>query len=409
MEDLLYKLFNTHIPKCDEIDFDRVSEYRKHFEKLVEDYFSEMKEHLKSLSVNKSTSEIIKYISKEKNEILKVKEKIREKELEQNSKPLTVEEYQTLFGLNKEDAIMSLCYDKIHEIQFDIINKSYLKLMALHREYSNDLLFELKRFDIDFFGYNDIPWGDVLNESSNCLQWLSELFNEYFDKLIYEINLTNDWNKIDTLIYAKIVLFNQIKNELSEKEKSLIEIENTLATKVSENNVLDKPKTGAFLFVCIETLYNIQHKYIDNAIEKLNKLHENYLPKLSSITTPLKITKQNQTKINKEPKEKSFADYLNHPNKVALMAKLHELIDNEKAKKIAMVIFALKELNFCVFDKKEEIYRTLNKEFGDTSTKQAKNAHLHLFENPSPNEKQKEAIQKPISKYIEILKSVPTE
>jgi hypothetical protein len=292
MDNLLCQLFNTYI-SYDIIDDNEVSKFRNQFDKLLKDYFSEVKNHIKNLSENKSSAEIIKYISKEKDKVREYKEKLLTKEYVMlNTPPLTVEEHQTRFDMSKEDAIKSICYKKIHKIQFDIMNKSYSMLMALHRKYSDDLLIELRRFDIDFWGYNDVPFEDIFNESSNCLQWLNRLFNEYFDKLTSIINEKKDLNEINTLINTKIKIFNQIKNELSEKGDDYLIDKKEKFEKIKDT---DENKTGeyqraAFMFVCSELLYKKQHQYIDEALSKLEKLHESYLPKLSSAT----IRQQNQ-------------------------------------------------------------------------------------------------------------------
>ena len=295
MDDLLYKLFNTFIPKCNDIDDNTVSEYRNHFNKLFEDYFSEVKNHIKTLSLTKSSAEIIKYISKEKNKVYEFKTEIYMKEVALKTQSLTAEEYQTQFDMNKENAIKSVCFDKIHVIQFDYVNKSYLKLMALHREHSDDLLYELRRFDIDFWGYNDIPFDDVFKESSNGLQWLSRLFNNYFDKLTYDINIADDKNKINTLINAKITLFNQIKNELSEKGDEYFTAQKEKFEKIknTEMSKTDDYKQAAFMFVSSELLYDKQHEYINKTLNKLEKLHESYLPTFP----PATIRQQNQPQI----------------------------------------------------------------------------------------------------------------
>ena len=77
----------------------------------------------------------------------------------------------------------------------------------------------------------------------------------------------------------------------------------------------------------LEIYIKKQLQYIDDAIEKLNNIHKNYLPKSEH--------KQEQNHKNKpqHSKEKSFVGYLQNDNKDALMAKLHELFDNAKGKK----------------------------------------------------------------------------
>lgn len=66
----------------------------------------------------------------------------------------------------------------------------------------------------------------------------------------------------------------------------------------------------------------------------------------------------------KQLKKYIFEDYLVHPNKKALMIKLHELIDNTKTKNIITVLKALREKGFIVIGSSNaKLYDSMRKEF----------------------------------------------
>lgn len=73
----------------------------------------------------------------------------------------------------------------------------------------------------------------------------------------------------------------------------------------------------------------------------------------------------------------NFIDYLHHPDKVALIKVLHDLIDNTKAKNVVTVLFALQEKGFIIIDKSSnaEFYNSMRKEF----TFEASNSGLNGF------------------------------
>jgi len=66
---------------------------------------------------------------------------------------------------------------------------------------------------------------------------------------------------------------------------------------------------------------------------------------------------------------KPFEDYLHHDSKVALMAKLHELLDGEKGKVVCVVIEALKKCGMLAgYGSKATLYRAMREEFGEIGT-----------------------------------------
>jgi len=75
----------------------------------------------------------------------------------------------------------------------------------------------------------------------------------------------------------------------------------------------------------------------------------------------------------------TFADYLHHDNKPALMWELHTLIHRgTKAKNIAIVISALQSLSLLAgYDTKKELYEAMRKEFEFTCTDKGINDFLN--------------------------------
>ena len=78
----------------------------------------------------------------------------------------------------------------------------------------------------------------------------------------------------------------------------------------------------------------------------------------SELSTGINFKKKNQTEV------KSFEDYIHHKDKPKMMNKLHELIDNTKAKNVAIVISALKECSFLSgYNSQNSLYRSMRAEF----------------------------------------------
>ncbi|MDH8700936.1 hypothetical protein M2138_000270 [Dysgonomonadaceae bacterium PH5-43] len=76
----------------------------------------------------------------------------------------------------------------------------------------------------------------------------------------------------------------------------------------------------------------------------------------------------------KEKEIKDFRDYLHHNNKEALMEKLHELVDGQKGKDVAITIKALERLNYIdILTNRKAFYESMEKEFGYIGTEQSIN------------------------------------
>jgi len=107
----------------------------------------------------------------------------------------------------------------------------------------------------------------------------------------------------------------------------------------------------------------VQRESILKSKDRLNELYNFYFKEDE-------IQKKN-TAIQKE---KDFIDYLHHENKEALLKKLHELLDNEKGRVVAITIKALEKLGFIsVLGKRADLYKCMEKEFGYIGASQGLN------------------------------------
>ena len=122
------------------------------------------------------------------------------------------------------------------------------------------------------------------------------------------------------------------------------------------------------------------------------------------MTKTTQIKTENSTKNDKEKQEnvektqRTFADYLHHKNKKALIEKLHELLDGQKGKNVAIVIKALTELAY-INIKGNELYRVMQGEFGEIGAI----SNINDFLNP---EKKQYLTETDIKGTVEILKKV---
>lgn len=92
-----------------------------------------------------------------------------------------------------------------------------------------------------------------------------------------------------------------------------------------------------------------------------------------------------------EPKEyKSFESILHHENKPALMTVLHELLDDVKGKKVAIVIKSLTQLGYLdIPSNRNELYRMLEIEFGYIGT----SSNLNNYLNPDSRQLTESVLQ----------------
>jgi len=164
------------------------------------------------------------------------------------------------------------------------------------------------------------------------------------------------------------------------KEKGYINNTDYCCLVTEFGDITDKP---------YEVEYNLYYSEID-IIERSILQSENEM--INEPDNKLNIIDYN--KIN-------FSNYLYHPNKDALMNKLHEILDNSKGKNVAITIMALARLSYIVGYKSNKIlYNSMRKEFGDIG----KDSGLNFFQN----ENNKKLYENDINQVIEILKRVNT-
>lgn len=98
-----------------------------------------------------------------------------------------------------------------------------------------------------------------------------------------------------------------------------------------------------------------------DAIEKETIINNNETHSSSS-----KTSKSDTDKPSKSNNIKKFSDYLHHRNKVALIKKIHELIDHTKGKNVAITIAALTELGYLARNtSRKSLYNSMRIEFED--------------------------------------------
>lgn len=101
----------------------------------------------------------------------------------------------------------------------------------------------------------------------------------------------------------------------------------------------------------------IGREYIRKSYNNFKELCELY--RLDQTTANKKTTS------SKVRTEKDFRSYLHHDNKDVLMEKLHELLDNEKGKVVAITIKALEKIGcIAVLSQRAALYRSMENEFG---------------------------------------------
>lgn len=114
----------------------------------------------------------------------------------------------------------------------------------------------------------------------------------------------------------------------------------------------------------VNDMFSLEHKLYYPILERMrlaiqeleNRNQVDY--RKSELSTGINFKKKNQTEV------KSFEDYIHHKDKPKLMNKLHELIDNTKAKNVAIVISALKECSFLSgYNSQNSLYRSMRAEF----------------------------------------------
>jgi len=127
--------------------------------------------------------------------------------------------------------------------------------------------------------------------------------------------------------------------------------------------------------------------------------HELFYTDLQNLENILLGLNYKPDKITKKETEPEFISYLQHPNKEALIKKLHELLDNSEGKPVAKTIRALIECSFITgYKSNEQLYRAMRKEFGEIGASAGLNSFL--------NENGKKIIENDIITTVEILQRV---
>lgn len=246
---------------------------------------------------------------------------------------------------------------------------------------------------------------------------LNALYDEYFNEIkdyIAKI-LSNNNNPLPTIrifFDSKLFDFKKVENRLEEENEDIEErrnyhrrifVKHTLGKleeeeKLSESGASYVPKVASNLRlvqdyftdkigedVLIEYLRPFEKEFNENVLipilmEKcqrewikktgveLNQLFDFYFPE----------NKDSKKALSR--KEKDFKSYLHHHDKDALMIKLHELLDGNKGKVVAITIKALEQLGFMsVPDSRSAVYKAMRDAFGDIGSDQSINPIMNNF------------------------------
>lgn len=161
-------------------------------------------------------------------------------------------------------------------------------------------------------------------------------------------------------------------------------------------SIKDSAADICFAYVVMEKQ---QRDMIKSTKNRLNELYAIYCPNQDTE----KESKQPQK--TKVQVEKDFRFYLNHGNIDALVEKLHELLDGEKGKVVAVTIKALEKLKFIkVLKHRAALYKAMRNEFGDIGAFQG----LHDFYNKlsDENPKMHANLKQDLQHQIEILSKI---
>lgn len=148
-------------------------------------------------------------------------------------------------------------------------------------------------------------------------------------------------------------------------------------------------KSNAMIFFILAE--KEQRDMVKKAKKKLEELYALYCPQIG----------ENEKKIEKvfSKYEKDFRSYLHHDNKDALIEKLHELIDGEKGRVVAITIKALEKLGFiAVLSNRSALYKSMEKEFGDIGAYQGLNK---FYNDLSAKELETEAYLKTLKAQLQ--------
>lgn len=176
----------------------------------------------------------------------------------------------------------------------------------------------------------------------------------------------------------------------------------TLQDLVSEDEFSSLKSLGSLKAI---VSHIVMEKYQRDLTQKMhNQLQE--LQKVYSFA-PQEEVQKSLKKSSTHKIEKDFRSYLHHNNKDALIEKLHELLDGNKGKVVAITIKALEKLNFiAVLSQRATLYKSMEKEFGDIGAPQGLNkfySELNLIDTKNLKLKQ---LNEELQHQIEILSKV---
>lgn len=286
----------------------------------------------------------------------------------------------------------------------------------------------LGRFYIEDNSFNNFR-AETFNDVGAYNTYLNNLQDEYFFEIkmhIDKILLTNNpLSTIQIFLDSKISDFKEVENALIRRDEYIEKKRDVHRIALIEDSIGEKrmSELGKSYVSQVASIYRLIQDYFEDTIKtdvlleyllpfekefkenifiptRMEKLHRNCvnksmdrLKKLYVFYFPENSTPQNEQLINR----KRFIDYLHHPQKDALMKKLHELLDGNKGKVVAITIKALEQLGFIpVPDSRAALYKAMREEFGDIGSDQSINPIMNNF-TQYPSE---------IEQHIKILKEV---
>lgn len=193
-----------------------------------------------------------------------------------------------------------------------------------------------------------------------------------------------------------IEMYNQLRDAVRGEElyyRNTIDKEGLLEYCLPETDFF---KSNAnILFILAE---KEQRDIVKKAKQKLEELHNLYCPS--------KKEGENSKVAKTNPKqEKDFKSYLHHNNRDVLMDKLHELLDNEKGRVVAITIKALERLGYIsVLGQRSILYKCMENEFGYIGAHQGLNEFYNKLNDENP--KNYTSLKNELQHQIDILSRV---
>lgn len=195
-----------------------------------------------------------------------------------------------------------------------------------------------------------------------------------------------------------IAIYNQFRDAVRGEElyyRNSIDREGLLEYCLSETELF---KSNANIFFILTE--KEQRDITKKAKQKLEELHYLYC-----LTNKEEETNK-AVKINIK-QEKDFRSYLHHDNKAALMEKLHELLDGERGKIVAITIKALEKLGFiAVLSQRAALYKSMADEFGDIGASQGLNKFYNELSLIDTKDLKLKQLNEEVQHQMEILSKV---